>query len=115
MKTIICKLVGEPAIGDDVRICASASKGGRTDAPYIVREADLAGATPDEAIASIAKGLEESFQKQFSNDIATAKARRDTIYVTCSALGDDWTLFYGTAGDNKGTLRLEITDLMADA
>jgi hypothetical protein len=110
MKTIICTLSGCPALGDDVRICASARGGGRTDAPYIVAEADM---NPD-VLANVARGLSESFRKQFGSDMATARANGKMVVIACSALGDDWTIFFGTDGCNKGTLKMDVLDMMAD-
>lgn len=146
MKTIVCTVTGSPHVGDDLRICASASGGGRTDAPYIVTEQDFwrdavlgedisqretvsaskvngdgtietvvrVKLSPAETLARVAKGIATSFAKQFSSDLATAKAKRSVIYISCSGLCDDWRLYYGTAGDNKGTGCIEIVDLMAD-
>lgn len=118
MKSIICTLSGTPIPGDDVRLFhGHKTKGGRTDAGYVVQERDfwrrsLEGEDvsgketchmlTDESVPSlmvrrsaaevralVAEGIVRGIGQHWLGEMASAKAKGDMVVVAVSAIGDD--------------------------
>lgn len=120
MKSVICTIKKLPTLGDEIRICYTASRGGMTEAAYKVAERDFwRQATPaddssgretktvrrdinepeetyvkldDEEIkAKAASELAGLISRSWSGDLVGVKAKGDTLIITCAQ--DDLRFF----------------------
>ena len=138
MKTVFCRVIGSPAPGDDLRICYTAPRGGRTEAAYAVVKADfwrplnegetVAGretwtlqpdpdvppdvrvrCTDEEVAEKVATKLADMISRQWKGEMFGVKVRKNEVILTCAH--DDVTFYSMLNGtEAAGRLVLEVEE-----
>ncbi|MGP0093124.1 MAG: hypothetical protein ACLPKB_24765 [Xanthobacteraceae bacterium] len=100
MKTVFCRIEGAPEPGDEIRLCYTTPRGGRTDAWHIARDGD--------GVVQIASGLADIIGKTWMSDCFQAKAKAGAVVITCASVVDDVILYPDIYG--KGTVTVVIEE-----
>jgi hypothetical protein len=136
MKTVFCRIIKPAAAGDDLRVCYTAPRGGRTEAAYVVEKADLWRAlregeeingretwtiqpepdappdvrvkcTDEEMAEKLAANIGDMISRKWVGEMFGCKVRKNEVILTC--LHDDVTFFAMLNGtEEKGKTVIEV-------